>query len=331
MQGSGACTIDDVSYRALRQVCSPSAFDSGSAVDAQDVPLRDVARDAPDASQITIFTHCSTNAQCGSGGTCLTVFPGGGICTRRCTNDRACGVDGACELNNGICLPSCSTGGNECDRFGGACIPVDGAFTTGLCLPSCYTSGAPAGYPQCQEPMAMCDAYNGICATMQPTGAEDGDPCVADVDCKGGRCITEIDPLGQPSGWIGGYCLSFGRATNITEGQSVPQSNCPPNAGAVPFDGQGPGDSAPCFRTCVADSDCRAGYQCDHLTSMSGGQFFSNGICLPVDCSRAGMQCPAGYACATVTGDASMRASQCEATTNPVDAGTDVASLDATE
>ena len=278
-----------------------------------DVPQQTDAQ-APDARAGSIFTRCTSNTDCGTGGTCLTTFPGGGICTVRCTRDAACGVDGLCEMTNMICLPSCSSGGGECDYYGGACIPVDTAFTVGLCLPSCYASGAPAGYPACAAPMPMCDAWNGICATMQPTGVDDGGPCRSDSDCRGGRCIAEVDETGAATGWVGGYCLSFARATNDTQGSPVPQSNCPPGAGAVPLNGQGPGDSAPCFRTCNATSDCRGGYQCDHLTpAMGTGNFFTNGICLPVDCRTSGMTCPANYHCVTQPSDAAVPPGQCEA------------------
>jgi len=265
----------------------------------------------------SIFIPCTTNAMCGTGGTCLTTFPGGGICTRRCTNDRACGPDGVCETQNMICLPACSSGGGECDQYGGGCVPLDDAFTMGACLPSCYGPGTtpPTGYPACAAPMPMCDPYSGVCVTMQPMGAADGDPCTADGDCAGNRCITELDATtNEPTGWVGGYCLSFARAGNLMQGQPVPPSNCPPGAGVVPLGGEQPGDLAPCFHTCNASSDCRAGYQCDHLQpAMGTGNFFSNGICLPVDCNTSGMTCPSGYHCVTQPSDAAMPPGQCEA------------------
>jgi hypothetical protein len=148
----------------------------------------------------------------------------------------------------------------------------------------------------------MCDPYTGVCGTTPSTGADNGAACTQDSDCRGGRCITEVDAMtGTPSGFLGGYCLSFGVAAPLMMGAPVPPSNCPPGSGAVPLDGEAPGDSVPCLKTCSTSAECRAGYQCDHLSTSMGGAFFSNGVCLPLDCTQPGMDCPTGTTCRTMT------------------------------
>ena len=293
------------------------------------VAPRDVATDDGQSSEF----GCSSDSRCGTGGICLTAYPGG-ICSRHCTQSRPCGVDGVCDATTGICAFACTSGGGECDQYGGACLVTDESTHAGMCVPSCFVAGAPRGYPACGS-ATPCDLYSGACTATPAKGAEDGDACAADADCKGRRCITEIDDTGQPTGWIGGYCLSFGRTTNIMQGDAVPQSNCPAGAGTVPLNGQGPGDWAPCFKICNANSDCRVGYQCDHLTpSMSTGNFFTNGICLPIDCAAPGAMCPAGTQCVIESRDGGAPIGHCaldtDAGTTP-DAATDAASIDAAD
>ncbi len=319
---------------ALATGCPP-AVDQDAATDtpqvdaAVDRVITDGPRDVVADTGLSLYGQCTTNAQCGAGGRCLTQFPGG-LCTRSCTNDRACGANGMCETNLSMCLPTCMPGNADCDQYGGSCIPADATGTVNVCIWSCYTAAAtnaPPGYPMCPA-TAACDPYSGACGQMPPTGAEDGGPCAADADCKGGRCITELDAdTGAATGWVGGYCLSFARQADIMQGQPVPQGNCPPGAGVVPINGEGLGDGSPCFAVCDATHPCRGGYQCDHLTPASGtGNFFSNGICLPVNClsTMPGMTCPANYHCVSVPQDGGPPDGRCEANT-ATDGGTDAA------
>ncbi len=300
-------------------------------VETPDAAVDADAADAPTDAGLRFYGRCTTNAQCGAGGRCLTQFPGG-LCTRSCTNDRACGANGMCETNLSMCLPTCMPGNADCDQYGGSCIPADNTGAVNICIWSCYTAAAtnaPRGYPMCPA-TAACDPYSGACGQMPPTGAEDGGPCAADADCKGGRCITELDSgTGEATGWVGGYCISFARQAEIIRGQPVPQGNCPTGAGVVPMNGEGPGDGATCFATCDATHPCRGGYQCDDLTPASGtGDFFSNGICLPVNCLTAGMACPANYHCVIVPVDGGPPDGRCEASA-AVDGGVDVVVTDA--
>ena len=52
---------------------------------------------------------------------------------------------------------------------------------------------------------------------------------------------------------------------------------------------------------CLADGDCRTGYTClKEIGLASGGtSTYSNGLCVPGDCSETG--CPTGYTCQAVT------------------------------
>lgn len=127
-----------------------------------------------------------------------------------------------------------------------------------------------------------------------------------DSDCRGGRCLTEIDSTtSTATGFLGGYCLSYGRYPGdaaYVAGSPIPQSNCPPGSGVIPIGMPAEGDSIACLKTCTSNTQCRSGYTCSHLQDMSGANFSSNGTCLPLDCSMSGMTCPTGTHCVTMSG-----------------------------
>ena len=299
--GQDAARGTDASTTDTRTTSDSGARDSGSG-GSRDVVFSLGDSGGGGTGSVPLYGHCAASSDCrDTGAGCLTVFPGG-LCSKACTTNADCGSGTCLDTGNGsVCLPSCTSGGGECGAVGGMCVPIDANATMFACLPGCFASGAPAGTPSCTNPLT-CDPYAGICTSTPSTGADNGAACAADADCRGGRCIVEVD-MGTPSGFLGGYCLSFGVSVAIMQGAPVPQGSCPTGSGAVPINGERPGDSVPCFKTCSANSDCRAGYQCDHLTPGSGtGQFFSNGICLPVDCSTAGMTCPSGTHCVSMTG-----------------------------
>ncbi len=288
----------------------------GSASDVRtDTPRTDTgARDGSSGGRDVVFSldsgggggtspllgRCTAAADCADmGAGCLTVFPGG-MCTKACTTDGQCNGGRCVNLGTqSLCLARCSSGGGECNTVGGACVPIDAAGTSLACVPSCFTSGAPSGFPACIGGTS-CDSWTGGCGTSASTGADNGAACAADADCRGGRCITELNMSGAASGWLGGYCLSFGLYADIMNGAPVPQSNCPPGSGAVPLNNEMTGDSVPCFKICSSDAQCRPGFHCDHLQTSTGSPFFSNGICFPNDC-LAGMSCPTGTHCVTMT------------------------------
>jgi hypothetical protein len=287
----------------------------------------DVPHDmGPDVAMHTLFGPCAMQHDCvasaGAMSMCNTAFPGG-ICTAHCTTDRNCN-GGHCVM--GTCFPACTDGGQECDTVGGVCISIDGVMPPSVCIPSCWPTGTmppSPSIPSCPATMA-CQVYNGACGGPMPTGtAHNGDPCTMDSDCLGGRCITETDAMtGDPSGFIGGMCISFGYrlpGSSYNLGQPVPQGNCPMGSGPVPFRNNMAGGSTACFPICVHNSDCRTGYACQPLGMPP--MTTSNGFCFPVDCSMAGMACPSGYACQTVT-QGTNTFHVC-ASSGPSDAGTD--------
>jgi hypothetical protein len=189
-----------------------------------------------------------------------------------------------------MCRPRCTPGGFECANFGAAC-----AFEA--CLASCSVAPA-SGEPACPS-VAPCDPYSGRCAAARD-GRLDGEPCDIDADCKSGSCFREVGLDGTPTGALDGMCISYARAVATVMGEPVPASNCPAGAGA-PGLGVQPGDLTVCYPICDDDSQCRLGYHCDRFEDPSSGvPYFTNGVCLPIDCARAGADaCPGGTTCAS--------------------------------
>jgi hypothetical protein len=242
---------------------------------------------------------CNDTSVCADapGVACLTDVPGGS-CTRHCMTPSDCGADGTCVAN--VCVRACSAGTGDCIAHGGACVVGDGMSRT-YCAPICYpTSRLPAGYPSCGAGL-VCDPYTGTCVTTPDTGLDNGAPCNDSTECRGGQCLLDTDyPAGTPTGFLGGMCISYGVVPSESDyraGAPILQGSCPDGSAVAPTSGTaGNGDLGLCFRTCVRDGDCRSGYACTHLEA---GAIFSNGLCLPIDCSMA--SCPTGTACSTMT------------------------------
>ena len=82
------------------------------------------------------------------------------------------------------------------------------------------------------------------------TLASTGGPCQKNADCGFGfSCIKEYQ---------GGYCVKFDCSA---------RNPCDEGAQCVDIEGEG---FSVCLKTCMAQSDCRAGYRC-----------YEEGVCLP--------------------------------------------------
>lgn len=276
--------------------------------------------DAGGGPRFALYAPCTAASQCGTStqAICRLDFPGG-LCSRSCSKDVDCGSFGRCTSTTGgtLCLPRCSLGAGECSTYGGMCVAVDSPTdpTAGACLPSCYPAGTtmPADEPSCVQG-TTCDPYALSCVvTPAQVGglADDGAPCTADTECKSGVCIVDGE------GWIGGYCVSYGRVVVEPFVADAPhaRSNCPAGSAIVDLAGTaGPGDVATCLATCTRSSTadlqgtCRAGYRCVYSTSADGTQSSSDGVCRPIDCNaaayvgQANQGCPGGYSCDAASG-----------------------------
>ena len=201
-------------------------------------------------NQGEIGTSCANNAQCDSG-SCLTNFVGGYCTVLDCTNDSECtnSNGGRClaiEEGEGrnACFRGCS---NDTDcRFGYACVDPDGGG--GVCVES--------------------DEDNPV---RNPNGADDGEPCQVDINCKGGTCLREVE------GYPGGYCTTL----------DCSQVGCNAPAGEVAECVSITNDTA-CFLGCADDSACREGYECIDAASGEGYCAPPRGTTTPTDPATGG-------------------------------------------
>ena len=251
----------------------------------------------------TPFAPCTAPGMCmGSMARCDALFPGGS-CTIRCTTPGACTNGATCVSQLNQCYKTCTNGGGQCGMTE-RCIPVDD--TTRICFPACSERPA-AGSPACNAG-TVCDPYSNACRAMTelPMGANNGDPCANDDACKSGICITEVGEDGMATGFLGGFCLSFGRHPGnaaIQPDRPLPQSTCPAGSVAIPSEtGSNEGDSAYCFKGCTMSSECRPGYECDRML-FNGTMQPTTGICSPINCVAApyatmtNAGCPAATVC----------------------------------
>jgi hypothetical protein len=204
---------------------------------------------------------CTGGIDC-LGDFCIPDWPGGYCTDLGCdlgdpvASCAAFGGDGICVDAGGTpaCFDQCS-GDPDC-RMGYFCLMI--GMGTGVCIPEAVCGNGtvemgeecePPGTPTCDD---MCQGLG---------GAPIGDPCTSAADCAGDACIPEPD-------WPMGYCTDIG---------CDPMD---PVASCAPFGGDGycyPTMDAPlCFDACVADGDCRAGYQC--FSPAPGAQ----SVCAPL-------------------------------------------------
>ncbi len=255
-------------------------------------PRPDTAHDAGGGTAPPL-APCTDTSICADapGVACLTNVPGGS-CTRRCDTDAECGARGTCALH--ICVWGCAPGSGGCIAHAGACF-ASTPDSPAYCVPICYPAGRePAGYPACGAGL-VCDPYSATCVSSLSTGADNGAPCRDSIECRGGDCLVENDPM--PTGFLGGMCISLGvepSESAFVPGARLAQGSCPDGSAVPPgFAASAFGDLVVCFQTCTSDASCRSGYACTHFEVTSPP--FSNGLCMPIDCTSA--PCPSGYTC----------------------------------
>lgn len=269
----------------------------------------DAGTDAgPAVEPSPLFGECASDAQCeGEGAICRTSADGfpGGYCTVPCSDRTPCDdgfVYNHClsrgDEEQSYCELRCLNG-LDCGRDGWTCL-VQFADDSGACIPVCQNDD------QCGDG-AVCNTYTGECTTdaIPDTGAVTGEPCADNDSCRSGLCVPEINTQGQPTGWVGGYCISNcilppGYNTNtFFEGDELPNAGCPGDAVCVPrsFGAASQRDLGSCYDQCTDAGQCRDGYTC--LSTFLGGMAsYPNGICVPIDCT--GTACPTGYECVVI-------------------------------
>ena len=261
-----------------------------------------------------LFDACNSDADCGNEAVCRTSADGfpGGYCTRACTDRTPCddgfvynhclarGEDTEAQFCELRCL-----NGIDCGRDGWTCQAGIFPDDSGACIPVCSSD------EQCGNG-AMCNRYTGECSleSISPSGSIAGEACADNDGCRSGICNPEIsDQTGNPTGWVGGYCLGYcilpsGYNTNtFYEGDALPSGSCPDDDICFPasFGAASQRDLGFCLDSCTTDGECREGYFCrsQFAIGMSTASF-TNGVCWPADCTMNG--CPTGYEC-TMVGD----------------------------
>ena len=183
--------------------------------------------------QGVIGSSCSNSAQCnGDDAVCLQTFFGGYCTQLNCTSDSDCVDSNPCvalnpegatdEEKQFACMDSCSAD-SDC-RFGYSCQEYEGST---ICLES---DGADA-------------------TTRNPDGADDGEPCLSNINCKGGTCIREAENASGDVSYPEGYCTT--RDCDSADDCNGDNTLCISRE-----------RSTACRVTCGSDSDCRTGYSC---------------------------------------------------------------------
>ncbi len=173
---------------------------------------------------------CASNTQCNSdNATCISSFFGGYCSQLDCTTEADCLGGNPCVLLNPdaevaeqkhACLQGCTPSDDNC-RYNYSCQNFD-------------------GHDVCLEGAAE--------APRNPDGSNDGEACVATLNCKGNTCIRENTEESGKISFPGGYCTTRDCATDTDcNGDSI----CIARS-----------RSTTCLKTCVANADCRDGYEC---------------------------------------------------------------------
>jgi hypothetical protein len=181
--------------------------------------------------QGVVGAACSANTQCnGEGAACLQTFFGGYCAVLECTGSADCPMGNPCVALNPAgatdedkafaCMKGC-TQDSDC-RFGYTCQDYEGAQ---ICLEA----------DQAQP--------------RNPEGADDGDACASNINCKGGTCLREGEGADGAVSYPGGMCAT---------------RDCAEDA-----DCNGEGTicvarerTTACRASCTGNADCRSGYVC---------------------------------------------------------------------
>jgi hypothetical protein len=251
---------------------------------------------------------CDATATCRAGYSCLTSYTDAGTCQADCTSDAQCGTVGTCNLYSGLCESDRGVGidGAACDSWddcesgfclsesgygypggicisecdprnpacpdGGSCLDYSNGPTGpgwGVCWTSCAaTTDCRGGYgcwdfgggglcnPDCSAAdcsAVSCNPYSGYCEGLSGTGI-DGAACTTDAGCESGFCLDE-----PTYGWPGGYCISSCTPS---------RNNCPPDASdgvsSPCYADATYGDYGICYDGCSTNGHCRQGdgYSC---------------------------------------------------------------------
>jgi phospholipase C len=256
-----------------------------------------------------LFGACASTLDCSAvtTGTCADAAVSGypmGMCTRACTSNADCGTSGECVTFTGgvhACMPLC-THGSGC-REGYNCFPSGMPDGSQICEPLCEHDAECGGG-------TYCDVWRGFCTTapVDPTsGAPNGAACGIDpqgaTNCLG-SCTSawSADPPGSRSatGYANGQCLStcdLPAAWTTPSGGPLPASDCPSGSDCIPYYTTAvAGDLGLCLPSCTTDTNCADGYRCRFDAS---GATWTTGYCDPIDCNDGTHACPGNYWCET--------------------------------
>lgn len=223
--------IDEQTVTACFELCD---FD-GTCERAEEgytcVTLQDTAVCLPPgvttaAPQGATGSSCSANPQCnGENAVCLTNFFGGYCSQTDCDGSATCLDANPClstdpENPDGetACFLACESD-DDC-RFQYSCQEHDGV---NVCLEGEQDK------------------------VRNPDGADDGESCTSQIQCKGGTCIREAEGEDGEVSSPGGYCTTRDCDTD---------DDC--NGGVCTQRAR----STTCLKPCSSASDCRDGYEC---------------------------------------------------------------------
>ena len=251
---------------------------------------------------------CATDADCGSGGSCVQAgfgMMGMGLCYKDCMADTDCREGYVCGPMTMTCRPAPHTdqlgddvAGDECsadgDCAGGTCLTMRGmtALPDGYCSGACREDSHCGAGGVCRPPQG-----GGVVGSCYATCTDDGD-CTRDgYRCRniGGDlmgCNPAPDPL--PSNTAGKACAADGDCGGAM-GSCATMLPAAAGGTLAALDGYcsiscqidddcGTGGAcvmtlmgARCFKACTTMSDCREGYICGER----GGMQMPDLVCTP--------------------------------------------------